>query len=87
MSERFVRVLLSTGPRMHPTLPTWGLYRDQDAYLKPLWSNNMKAVTAEIGFGDSLIGSEAATVLDAEDPAAETPDEAWAALARYRLSQ
>lgn len=78
--ERFVKVLINGAEWVE----TWGLYQSEVNSFRPIWSEDMPAVKAEFGsLPDGLLPSEIDYVIDAED--VDTPDEAWAALAAYRL--
>lgn len=76
---RFVRVEIDRAGT------AWGLLVDAVNEFRPLWADDMDAVRAELGPDvNELTPAEMKTVEDADE--SNTPDEAWAVLAKWRLT-
>jgi hypothetical protein len=93
--ERFVRVMVNSGDE-EPT-PMWGLAKTSLVSMEiirfcPVYCADPETITNEFGkytdsdgYLGSLLPEEMRSVVEADEN--NTPDEAWVALAKWKLTQ
>jgi hypothetical protein len=84
-SHYFVRIPLRYSASQHTYC--WGLLIEVLNEFIPIWSDNWSAVRTELGtMSNGLLPEEMEQMIYADSPDANTPDEAWAALAYFKLT-